>query len=307
MYMGYQASQYDYNDLLIVDKALIALGVWVLLMSVASLVSVSRGNDKVMLLVFYNCIISFILLSVFAIGAISFGTDLVDWIDKHWEEIRTTASQYSMADFKAHAASELVSLGAFALTINISLFIMIVTIMLIQGLERVMLVLFPLTNLLFIVFSVAIFTVGLYFNSHSYYTSALPIWAASYTLYVIAVFVLGLGFIGYYSVTRGRLTQLLVYILILSFSAFLSLITGLAMLLRTASIKEAVKREWPEISTRLKDAGYEVAESTYSNFLEVNLKFGGLFVIVFCLFLIMGLIPAIYLSVMLKRARQIPH
>lgn len=39
IYMGYQASQYDYNDLLIVDKALIALGVWVLIISIGNLIS----------------------------------------------------------------------------------------------------------------------------------------------------------------------------------------------------------------------------------------------------------------------------
>ena len=244
--------------MLIVDKALMALGVWVLLISIGSIISksfliltlrlgLSKENDKMMLFVLYNCIISFILLSIFAIGAISFGDDLVDWIDKHWDEIRVTASAFSMSDFKQHAAKELVSLGAFALTINISLFIMIATIVMVQGLERVMLVLFPLTNLLFIVFAVAIFIVGLYFNSHSYFTSSLPIWAASYTLYMIALFVLGLGGVGYYSVTRGRFAFLLAYVLILTFSAFTSLVTGLAMVLKTASIKDAVKKEWPEI------------------------------------------------------------
>ncbi len=88
IYMGYQASEYDYNDLLVVDKALMLLGVWVLIISLGSIVSVSKENDKIMLFVLYNCIISFILLSVFAIGAISFSDDLLEWIDKHWEEIR---------------------------------------------------------------------------------------------------------------------------------------------------------------------------------------------------------------------------
>ncbi|TNV78547.1 hypothetical protein FGO68_gene13057 [Halteria grandinella] len=305
IYMGYQASQYDYNDLLIVDKALMALGSWVIVISIGSLIAVNNKSNNTMLFVMYNCIVTFILLSVFAIGAISFGDDLLDWIDKHWEEIRATASQYSMQDFKQHAASELVSLGAFSLTINISMFIMITTIVLIQGLDRVMKVLFPLTNLLQIIFSIAIFIVGLYFNLHLYYTSALPLWAASYTLYLIALFVLGMGITGYYSVTHGRFASLLAYILGLSLSAFVSLVTGLAMVLKTANIKEAVKREWPEIQARLKAAGYEVLpESTFSNFLEVNLKFGGLFVIVFCLFLIMGLIPAIYMSVVIRRGQS---
>jgi len=84
-----------------------------------------------MLFVLYNCVISFILLSIFAIGAISFSDNLIDWVDKHWEEIRSSAKTYSMIDFKQHVASELVSLGAFAFTIDLSLFIMIVTILLI--------------------------------------------------------------------------------------------------------------------------------------------------------------------------------
>lgn len=84
-----------------------------------------------MLFVLYNCIISFILLSIFAIGAISFSDNLIDWIDTHWEEIRESAKTYSMSDFKQHVASELVSLGAFAFTIDLSLFIMIATILII--------------------------------------------------------------------------------------------------------------------------------------------------------------------------------
>ena len=44
-----------------------------------------------------------------------------------------------------------------------------------------------------------------------------------------------------------------------------------------------------------------MSEGTFSQFLEVNLEFSGLFIIMFCLFLVMGLIPAVYLSVMMKR------
>jgi hypothetical protein len=51
-------------------------------------------------------------------------------------------------------------------------------------------------------------------------------------------------------------------------------------------------------------AGYNIGESTFANFLEVNLKFAGLFVIVFCLFLVVGLIPALYLSIAIKRKRE---
>jgi hypothetical protein len=129
--------------LLVVDKALVVLGVWVLIISIGNIISkqiikthhnfigVAKENDDIMIFMFYSCIITFILLSVFAIGAISFSDNLLDFIDKHWEEIRLSAKTYSMSDFKAHVASELVSLGAFALTIDLSLFIMMATIIMI--------------------------------------------------------------------------------------------------------------------------------------------------------------------------------
>lgn len=44
IYMGYNASQYDYNDLLVVDKALIALGIWVLLISIGNIISNSINH-----------------------------------------------------------------------------------------------------------------------------------------------------------------------------------------------------------------------------------------------------------------------
>ena len=81
-----------------------------------------------MILTFYCCLITFILLTIFAIGALSFSENLLDFIDKHWDEIRESAQTYTLNDFKAHVSSELVSLGAFALTIDLSLFIMMFTI-----------------------------------------------------------------------------------------------------------------------------------------------------------------------------------
>jgi hypothetical protein len=131
VYMGYQASQYDYNGVLIVDKALIACGVWVFLISILTIIGLSKNNDYILMFVFYSCIITFILLLVFAIGAIYFSDNNLDWIDRHWEEIRIQATTYTMTEFRTHVQSELVSLGAFSLTIDLTLFIMISTILVI--------------------------------------------------------------------------------------------------------------------------------------------------------------------------------
>ena len=67
-------------------------------------IGIAKENDDIMLFILYNCIISFILLSIFAIGAISFSDNLLDWIDKHWDEIRLTAKTFSMNDFKNHVS-----------------------------------------------------------------------------------------------------------------------------------------------------------------------------------------------------------
>ena len=88
----------------------------------------SKGSDELMILIFFMCIITFILLTIFAIGALSFSENLLDFIDKHWIDIRDSAKTYNLNEFKAHVSSELVSLGAFALTICLSLFIMMTTI-----------------------------------------------------------------------------------------------------------------------------------------------------------------------------------
>jgi hypothetical protein len=197
--------------------------------------------------VFYTSIIAFILLSIFALGAINFNDNLVDWIDKHWEEIRPTAGKLSMVEFKQHASTELVSLGAFSLTINISIFVQIVSILNIQGLNRVMITLFPLTQLLFIVFSSAIMMVAVYIQWNYYYSSALPLYS-SYILMGIAIFIIILSILGYKAGTTGHFASLMVYNILLLFSGIVCLFTGMAMITMTSNVKELVYKEWPQIS-----------------------------------------------------------
>ena len=127
---------------------------------------------------------------------------------------------------------------------------------------------------------------------------------ANYVLFFIAIFILAIAIFGYYSVAKGHFTFIVIYILVLTFSSFACLVTGLGMLIKTSSIKDIVSKDWVNIEHRLKEAGYHIEESTFANFLEVNMKFAGLFVIVFCLFLIVGLIPAVYFSISLKRRKH---
>ena len=128
----------------------------------------------------------------------------------------------------------------------------------------------------------------------------MPVWA-NYVTFLIGIFILSIAVFGYYSVTRGRYAFLLIYIIVLIFSSLVCLITGLGMIIKTSNIREAISKEWDTVQMRLKGAGYDINESTFANFLEVNVKFAGLFIIIFCLFLIVGLIPAVYMSITMKK------
>ena len=44
--MGFKASQFNFNDLLVVDKALMALGIWVLAISIVNLYGKNKIKEK---------------------------------------------------------------------------------------------------------------------------------------------------------------------------------------------------------------------------------------------------------------------
>jgi hypothetical protein len=167
-----------------------------------------------------------------------------------------------------------------------------------------MIVLFPLTNILIIVFSTAILMISVYSKFHTYYTSALPVWS-NWVLLMIAIFIFFLGSFGYYSGTKGHYNLLIIYIILIAISSFVCLLTGIAMIVMTGNVKKSIAMDWYKIYPKLKANCYDITESTFSNFTEINLKFAGLFVIVFCLFLIVALFPAIYISITIKQKRFI--
>jgi hypothetical protein len=84
-------------------------------------------------------------------------------------------------------------------------------------------------------------------------------------LYLLAVGVAALGAIGYVSDKNRQFAGMIGYIIALALSAFLSLVAGLAMLLKTQTIREGVSKEWPSVQARLREAGYEdVSKSMFT-------------------------------------------
>jgi hypothetical protein len=66
-------------------------------------------------------------------------------------------------------------------------------------------------------------------------------------LICIALFISAVAIFGYYSITKGHFTFIVIYILVLILSSFVCLVTGLGMIIKTSNIKEAVSKEWPNI------------------------------------------------------------
>lgn len=71
------------------------------------------------------------------------------------------------------------------------------------------------------------------------------------------------------------------------------LISGCVFLISCQEAIELIQKEWPKINQRLNDAGYQIGVSTFFTFVEINLKFAGLFSLIFFLFLLFGLFPAV--------------
>lgn len=118
-----------------------------------------------------------------------------------------------MIEFKYHVSSELTSLGAFSFTIIISTLVQICAIASIIGTRRLMAFLFPLTTIIYVVFSSALFMITYYLSQNTYFASSLPYWTYI-LLYGIAIMILimaMLGYVTYKNISSFLLTIYIVY------------------------------------------------------------------------------------------------
>lgn len=145
-----------------------------------------------------------------------------------------------MSDFKYHVSSELSSLGAFSFTIIISTLVMVCALASIIGPKWLFASLFPLINLLYVVFSSAIFIIAIYTHQHSYFASSLPIWT-NYILSGIAVFIFGLAILGYVTYKSISSFLLSIYIGMLAIASIMFLIAGAGLLIIGERAIEEIK------------------------------------------------------------------
>lgn len=121
--MGIQAMRFHLDAIFVADKGLLVIGIIIVLYSLICILGLLSESIIILLIVYFNGMLTMIFLSIFALGAILMNKNVIDWIDNHWDVIRSNVFTMDMNDFKHHVTTEINSLGIFSLTINATLFI----------------------------------------------------------------------------------------------------------------------------------------------------------------------------------------
>lgn len=290
--MGIQAMRFNLDSIFVADKGLLVIGIIIVIYSLICLVGVLTDGVITLLIVYFNSLLTMIFMSIFALGAISMNHNIIDWIDNHWDVIRTSVFSMDMNKFKNHVTTEINSLGIFSLTINATLVIKMVCISNLLGFQNLLIAISPITNLIFSVMSTGLIAIGFYSGAHYYYTS-ITTWSS--TLLVTLGFLLFIiGLYGYDSISKLKRRNIKYHIIMLSVCFVLLIIACGGFFYIASTVDEAITDNWPEIHKSLEEQGYNVRKSFLINQIVINLKFAGFFSCVFIAFLIISLFTSIH-------------
>mmetsp|Transcript_34994 Transcript_34994/g.39691 ORF Transcript_34994/g.39691 Transcript_34994/m.39691 type:complete len:417 (+) Transcript_34994:207-1457(+) len=293
IFMGYQIYRLKI-EIIVADRALMGMGFFVFLLSIFTIVGSIRNSNRIYIFLFYSNIIMIIFLSTFAIGGMSFSDDFEEWTDKNWYHIRSRLKGIDMDQFKKHINSEVMSLGAFAMTVDLIMMVSIGVLIRILTWKRIVKQLFPVINLIIFVLSTCIIAISVYSKQHSSYTT-LPTWINTVGVF-IGLFWAMLGVYGYWVSMKQHITKayLILYIVLVSLLSLLLLLAGAGFVYLSSESQRLFHEDWPNISKNLQKAGYDIEEKAFISHVETNFKFAGLFSIIFVIFLLIALFPATY-------------
>lgn len=289
IYLGYQAYKIGV-EILIAEKVLMGMGTLVCILGAMALIGLILDYTKWLLYYFYAAIIVIIFISVFALGASMMQDDIRIWVDKNWDRVRTKAAGYDMEEFKLYIGSEIQSLTAFSLTVDLLLITGCATITRLIG-PSIKRSLLAVLNLFLIVLGSALCVISLYSRWHSSYTK-LPVWT-NYIFSLVGVLMMGLAGLGYYASIRNRRVLITLYTFVLALISLFILVAGCGFIVTSKTVIAKLSEDWPEISSELEKSGYEIDQQDFGQQLKMNFKFAGLFgVVSFCV-LMLALLSAI--------------
>ena len=284
--------RFNLHSIFVADRGLIAIGIIIVIYSILCLIGTIYNKIIILLMVYYNSLLTIIFLSIFALGALAMNDNLINWIDNHWDVIRKTVFSYDMNTFKTHVTTEINSLGIFSLTINATLIIGMFCISNLLSFKHIIIALSPLTNLIFSVMSSGLVLIGFYSEINSRYAT-IATWASTLLIFCgIALFMIGI--FGYNMMVKMNRKYINYYLGILVICLILIIICCFGFFMTAGSVKEIITQNWIEIHKNLKLLGYEVRKSFLINQIQINLKFAGLFCVCFVIFLILNLFSFVY-------------
>jgi hypothetical protein len=290
VYLGYQAYSFGV-EVLIVDKALMAMGGLVSLLGLLGLVGLFWRSDRLLVVYFYSALLCIIFLTVFAVGAAMMREDIVEWVDRHWEKLRVVVAYYDLEEFKSFVYVQIESLAAFSLTVDALLLIGAVMATFLKG-RQIRTSLLPVLSLNLSVLGSALVAVSVYSRQHSAHTN-IPAWTI-YIFTLIGLALVVLGILGYYAAMTFNRSLVSLYASLLTFASLALLAAGVGFLYYSFSVMEFISSNWKQISESLSADGYSnIDRQEYGSLIEMHYKFAGLFGLVTFVFVAIAFVGAV--------------
>jgi hypothetical protein len=280
--MALSAMRYKLDSIFIADKGLIVISIIIILSSILCFIGLNIRSFHLLILAFYNYILTIVFLSVFSLGAVSMNKNLVDWIDTHWDIIRSSVHNYDMNKFKDHVTTEINSLGIFSLTLIAIVGVSMACIINFLKMKNIIFVLAGPINLIFACLSIGQIVIGFYVYQNAFYGS-IPRWSCVLIIILGFLFTV-IGIFGWRSVNKMKKSWIVTHLILLFICFVGTIFATIGIFNMSGMVYDHMDEHWEEISNLLNKEGYQVRKSYMVNQLIMQLKLTGFYLIAFIVF-----------------------
>ena len=280
--MAISAMKFKLDSIFTADKGLILIAIIIIISSILCFIGVGIHSFFCLLIVFYNYILTIVFLSVFALGAVSMNQNLIDWIDTHWDIIRSSVRDYDMNKFKDHVTKEINSLGIFSLTLIAIVGVSMACITNFLKIKNIIFALAGPINIIFSCLSIGLIFIGIYSFQNAFYGS-IPRWSCILVIILGILFTI-IGIFGYIAINKINRKWMLWHLISLAVCFLGSIIATIGIFNMSGMVIKNLDKHWNEIYNILSKEGYSVRKSYMINQLQIQLKLSGFYLIAFMIF-----------------------
>jgi len=285
--MGIQASSYGLSKLE-ADKALIIMGVVIFILALVTLIATIKLQKRVLFFMLYAFIVLLVFIAIFTVGIFSFQPDIQQWVYENWGHIRQVTEHFNFTQFEKDIRNDILSLGVFAVTIIVGILICVFAIIQILGFKSIRKRIVPLLSLLVIIFGSALVIIAIYSSKTAQYTN-LPTWINALAR-AIGIFLMAVGGLGYYASIKRSRQLLVIYLGLLILIFFFMIYVAYEYFALAITFKERLDRDWSKIYNDLLKRGYNVTKMTFRDYVMMNLKFAGLYGMMYSCFVFISIL-----------------